>query len=250
MGILRKIIERPLRSLGAEILPHWELPQYAEDYVHAECLRKIFDSKAIDCVFDVGANNGYSGNFLRKKVGFTGTILSFEPLPELFKELKEASHNDKHWHAFDFALGAQSGELEMNVMNTSSFSSFLTPSSATPENMTSRNIVKTTINTRIERLADCYNDLATKYGFTRPFLKMDTQGFDLEVLKGALPKINHFLGLQSEVSVIHIYEGMPDWRQSISEYEKAGFALSDLFLVSGDGKLHAVEFDAVMVRND
>ena len=52
--------------------------------------------------------------------------------------------------------------------------------------------------------ADRFDELAATHGFKRPFLKMDTQGFDLEVLEGALPRIDRFLGLKSEVSMIQI----------------------------------------------
>ena len=79
---------------------------------------------------------------------------------------------------------------------------------------------------------------------------MDTQGFDLQVLRGALPRIDRFLGLQSEVLVIQIYEGMPDWNQTLAEYRKAGFALCGFFHVSSDQQLRAVELNAVMLRND
>lgn len=250
MGFIRKLVEHPLRAMGVEPIPTWGISEYAHDFVHAELLRDIFEMKKIDCVFDVGAHNGYTGKFLRKNVGFTGTILSFEPLPVPFKALEEASRGDKHWHTFPIALGAQPGEFEMNVMNKLLFSSFLTPSTATPENMASKNTVESKINVRVERLSDLYDELADKHDFNRPFLKMDTQGFDLQVFEGTLPRIDHFLGLQSEVSVIQIYKGMPDWEEALAKYKMAGFSLSGFFPVSHDDQLRVVEFDAVMVRND
>jgi len=250
MGLLRRLIERPLRAAGIEPIPTWGVSEYARDFVHAELLRKLFAAKAVDCVFDVGAFNGYTGHFLRNKVGFAGTILSFEPLPEPFQALQEASRSDDRWHAFNVGLGAESGEREMNVMNKLWFSSFLAPSAATPSNMAARNVVTSTVRVRVETLANRYDDLASQYGFTRPFLKMDTQGFDLQVFRGALTRIDRFLGLQSEMSVIQIYHGMPDWKEALAAYEQAGFAVCGFFPVSSDDQLRAVEFDAVMVRAD
>jgi hypothetical protein len=138
----------------------------------------------------------------------------------------------------------------MNVMGKLWFSSFLPPSAATPQNMASQNTTVATIRVRIETLAAHFDALAAKHGFTRPFLKMDTQGFDLQVLQGALPRIDRFLGLQSELSVIQIYVGMPPWKDALAEYEKAGFELCAFFPVSHDGHMRAVELDVVMVRND
>ena len=248
MGLLRKLVEPPLRALGVEPIPHWELADFAHAYVHAQLLREVFDLKGIDCVFDVGAFTGHFGHFLRRKVGFEGTILSFEPQPGPFRELEEACRKDGHWHAFPVALGVRSGEFEMNVMNKPKFSSFLPPSTATTRSMASENTVESTIRARIERLADRYDNLAATHGFKRPFLKMDTQGLDLEVFQGAAPRLDRFLGLQSEISLIQIYVGMPTWLDALAEYRKAGFSLCGFFPVSSDNQLRAVELDAVLVR--
>jgi FkbM family methyltransferase len=49
------------------------------------------------------------------------------------------------------------------------------------------------------------------------FLKLDTQGFDREVLKGAAGILEHCVAVLCEVSVIPIYEAQPDWKVMISE---------------------------------
>jgi len=248
MGILRRLVERPLRAFGVEPIPTWAVAEHARDYVHAALLRELFELRGVDCVFDVGAYNGHFGNFLRAKVGYKGLILSFEPQSEPFRALEESSRLDGHWSAFPFALGSESGEFEMNVMNKLWFSSFLPPSADTPENMARRNTVESKVRARMERLADRFDELRARHRFSRPFLKMDTQGFDLEVLHGARGCLDTFVGLQSEVSVIQIYVGMPTWKQALAEYEAAGFAVSGFFPVSSDEQLRAVELDVIMVR--
>lgn len=248
-SLLRRLLERPLRAVGVEGIPLWQLSSYSHDYVHAELLRDLFTVQAVDCVFDVGAFNGHFGRFLREKVGFKGTILSFEPQPAPFRVLEHWSRRDGRWHAFPFALGANAGEVEMHVMSKLWFSSMLAPSASTPKEMVNHNTPVGTIRARVERLADYYDVLAAAHGFARPFLKLDTQGFDLEVLQGALPRIAHFVGLQSELSIIPIYVGMPDWKTALAEYCKAGFDLTAFFPVSRDRQLRAIELDVVMVRN-
>lgn len=247
-SLARRLLERPLRAMGVEVIPHWQLASHAHDYVHAELLRDLFAAKEVDCVFDVGAFNGHFGRFLREKVGFGGTILSFEPQPGPFGVLADWSRRDSRWHAFPYALGATPGVASMNVMKKLWFSSFLAPSASTPEEMADRNTTVTTTRARIETLADQFDTLASTHGFSRPFLKMDTQGFDLEVLHGAVPRIGRFLGLQSELSIIPIYDGMPDWKSAIAEYQGAGFELAAFFPVSSDRQLRAIELDVVMVR--
>jgi FkbM family methyltransferase len=245
---LRRMLERPLRALGVEPIPRWQLSSHAHDFVHAEHLRELFTAHSIDCVFDVGAFNGHFGRFLREKVGYAGTILSFEPQPGPFGVLQDWSRRDGSWHSFPFALGARSGEASMNVMKKLWFSSLLEPHPDTPGIMAESNTAVASTRVRIERLADLFDSLQATHGFSRPFLKMDTQGYDLEVLHGAMPRIGRFLGLQSELSVIPIYGGMPDWRAATAQFEAAGFEVSAFFPVSCDRQLRAIEVDVVMVR--
>jgi hypothetical protein len=74
---------------------------------------------------------------------------------------------------------------------------------------------------------------------------MDTQGFDVEVFRGAAPVHDRIAGIQSEVSVKRLYADTPDWRQSIGEYEAAGFELAGLYAVNPQLD-HLTEFDCYM----
>ncbi len=246
--MLRRLCDQTLRRLGIEPIPKWGVSSHAHDFVHAEALRELFEAKEVDCVFDVGAFNGHFGRFLRDKAHFRGTILSFEPQPAPYQVLKEWSDRDDGWHAFQIALGANPGDFQMNMMDKLWFSSFMDPSAATPRNLAGRNRIVSTFTATVETIARLYDDLATRHGFARPFLKMDTQGFDVNVMRGAGGKIGQFVGMQSELGFIPIYNGMPDWHEALAEYERAGFAISAFFPVSTDEALRAVELDVVMVR--
>ena len=80
------------------------------------------------------------------------------------------------------------------------------------------------------------------------YLKLDTQGFDLEVLRGGPRAASVIPALQSEVSFEPIYENMPDYLEAIAEFGRHGFAVSDMFLVNPEQGGIAIEFDCVMVR--
>jgi hypothetical protein len=83
----------------------------------------------------------------------------------------------------------------------------------------------------------------------RPFLKLDTQGFDLDVFAGAGDSIERFVGLQSELALMEIYKGMPRMQESLAAYEKAGFEIAGLYPVSRQTRTARVlEYDCVMVR--
>jgi len=80
------------------------------------------------------------------------------------------------------------------------------------------------------------------------YLKLDTQGYDLEVLRGAGRSLERIAALQSEISFIPLYAGMPAWRESIERIEALGFAVSGIFAVSREPTLRLVEADCVFVR--
>jgi hypothetical protein len=84
-------------------------------------------------------------------------------------------------------------------------------------------------------------------GFERPYLKLDTQGFDMEVLRGGSECLSTVRALQTEASVIGIYKGMPTYMETISYLNERGFHLSGLYPVGRDSSLRLVEFDCVMI---
>jgi hypothetical protein len=85
----------------------------------------------------------------------------------------------------------------------------------------------------------------------RPFLKLDTQGYDLEVFAGLGTRTADIVAMQSEVALVKIYEGMPRLPEALVAYEQAGFEVSGFFPVSRESKTGRVlEFDCVMVRSD
>ena len=75
-----------------------------------------------------------------------------------------------------------------------------------------------------------------------------TQGFDIEVLRGAGDSLPGVKALQTEASVIGIYKGMPQYMDTIRYLEERGFDITGLYPVSRDSALRLVEFDCVMIN--
>jgi FkbM family methyltransferase len=211
-------------------------------------LGKLFESQRIDTVWDVGANRGQFYRLLRKGMGFKGTILSFEPLSELHKLLAEKSKNDRNWHVFPFALGEKQEQLAINIMKANDMSSFLMPDQDHTDRFRDSNTPIKTELVNIKCLDDIFEELRERYHIERSYLKMDTQGYDLNVVKGGKKVISNFVGLQTEASVLPVYKEMPDYRKAIHFMNEIGFELSGLFPVARDEKWRLIEFDCVMVN--
>ncbi len=141
--------------------------------------------------------------------------------------MEEASHDPK-WHVIQSGLSAQDGAKNFNIMEGDQFSSFRKPSTTDVSLLKSQNTIQKTIEVDSCRLDTIFSDLKRAHGFSRPFLKMDTQGYDLDVFLGSSGIHDQLLGIQSELSIRRLYESAPDIFESISVYRQHGFELSSL----------------------
>jgi len=241
-GALKDRLAGIAHGLGYTVIPNWRLDTFAS----AAFLRRLFAHLEIDCVIDVGANAGQYHDFLRSEVGFEGLIASYAPVTHLAAALKRAAAADSKWLVHHCALGSVQGERDFNVMAGSEFSSFLKPIAET--SFRGANRVTQTVKTTVDTLDNVVPELRRTHGVKKIYLKLDTQGFDLEVLKGgeaALPTIS---GLQSEVCVKPIYEGMPRFTEVIAYLEARGFQMSGIFPNNAGHFPLLLEFDCYMVR--
>ena len=224
--------------MGYEVVP---FPP--SDWVRSrDSLRRVLNKLSIDCVIDVGANHGQYGCQLRD-IGYKGWIVSFEPVRGPFEDLSRCAAARPPWRVFQYALGTKDGQAEINVIENDELTSFFTPlgpSKTLPDNRVSR---RETVEVR--RLDTIFDECVTGIAARRFYLKIDTQGFDLEVLRGADGILAKILGMQTEVSFIPIYKGTPGYLESLKEFESSGFSVVDFMPVT-----RAVEDDLLMIEMD
>lgn len=136
-------------------------------------LRQVL--KPGDIVFDVGANLGLLSLLTAKLVGPAGHIHAFEPNPELCR-LFEATvlHNSlTNVTLHPFALGASEGSLNLHIPTSNSGAASLIHTSRPDTYVRS---------VPVKRLDDVtFQEPILKIAL----LKIDVEGFELEVLKGA-----------------------------------------------------------------
>jgi FkbM family methyltransferase len=214
-------------------------------FAEVDALRRFFRETKIDCVFDVGANKGQYATLLRKEIGFRGQIISFEPNPNLASILIEKTKRSKFWSFESQALSDRSGALIFNVMNDSHFSSFETPLVHEDSRIAEMNKVVAKVEVKTVRLDDIYEILKQRFNFQRPFLKMDTQGHDLQVIRGASQSLKDMIGIQSEMSFKSLYKDVPDYQTVIGQLEEKGFGLNALFKGSRGLFPELVEMDGI-----
>lgn len=239
---MRSAMENLFDRFGYSIIPQWPL----ENLGLSTHLCKIFDHFSIDTVFDVGANVGQYHDFLRQQVGFAGQVHSFEPQPHLAEVLRQRQSSDQNWAVHNLGLGSSNGELALNVMARDTFSSFRQPMADAAQTFSASNTVVDSVVVPVRRLDDLFP--GTVMSGHSCYLKVDTQGFDLEVLRGATEVLKVTRALQFELAIQRLYAGVPHYREMLEIVESMGFRMSGLFPISMDENLQAVEFDCVMVR--
>jgi len=201
---------------------------------------------SIDLVLDIGANEGQFAKELRAG-GYSGRIVSFEPLSSAHGRLLQESNCDSAWHVHPrCALGDRSGEIELNISGNSVSSSILpmlaSHSSAAPESayLGQESVPLYTLDS----VAHPYLE-----GAQAPFLKIDTQGYEWHVLDGAQTTLQMVRGVQLELSVVPLYEGQRLWQECVERLGKEGFvlwALDTVFVDPINGR--TLQWDGMFFR--
>lgn len=211
-------------------------------------IQKQLKLNKVDCVLDVGANDGGYGKFLRS-AGYHGHIVSFEPLSSAHTKLVKSSRSDTLWEiATPMALGAIESELEINVAGNSTSSSLLSMLPSHIESAPySKYIAKETI--KVHRLDGL--EIPTIKSANRIFLKIDTQGYEMPVLLGAKGLLNKVIGIQLEMSVLPLYEGQALFQELLTWLDEAGFEMWGIipgFMNPVTGRM--LQFDGIFFRSE
>jgi FkbM family methyltransferase len=240
----RRILSRPIPAMGFVAIPRRVLDRYPQ----AAFLEKLFKLLEIDCVLDVGANLGQYHDFLRHEVGYAGRIISFEPIPSHVELLNKRADLDPAWSVCGFALGRAPGCATFNIMKNTQFSSFREPDHSNTPMFNRLNVVEQRVEVEVRTLDQVLSEIETQSGsFRGIFLKLDTQGFDMEVIGGAGDALSRIKALQTEVSVKSIYAGTPGYEQTIRELRSKQFELSGFYPNNPSHFPQLIEFDCYMI---
>lgn len=210
-------------------------------------LAELFLRTEPECVVDVGANAGQYGTMLREN-GYRGWIVSFEPVREAFERLSELAERDGRWRVFRLALGARAERKSIAISNLSVFSSFKRFAPYADEEFPGVSEVTAYEQVDVKTLNDSWEELLRGLPQRRVFLKVDTQGSDLDVVMGADRLLSRLVGVQLEVALAPIYEQVPTFPETIQYLSGLELALTGMFPVNQDSLLRLTEVDCVFVN--
>jgi FkbM family methyltransferase len=238
-----------LRRIGYELNPY-RTPgeKEAERELGEEDLRraKLLEHRGINLLLDVGADGGQYGIKMRKS-GYTGRIVSFEPRADAFAQLEASAADDANWECRRLALGSSQGSAEINVSRNAHSSSLL-PMAERHRTVAPRSAYVGTEEVPVARLDSIWDELVR--AGDRVYLKLDTQGFELEVLGGAERSLPDVQAVEAELSLVPLYEGAPVYVDLLDRLGQEGFRLAGLQPELGDpdtGEL--LQANGIFVRN-
>jgi FkbM family methyltransferase len=239
---IKKFIRKSFHRAGLD------LKRYRPEATESYRLMRLLRTEGVDLVVDVGANHGGFATKMRDG-GYRGDLISFEPLEGAHQVLQMLKANDSSWViAPRMALGEAEGQAMLHVAGNSSSSSLLpmldAHQSAAPA---SAYIAEEPVPLR--RLDMALPALAPYSEDARIFLKIDTQGYERQVLEGAHGLIPQIHAIQLELSLLPLYEGQWLLDDFLPYMKGIGFilwSLSEVFVDPRTGRL--LQVDGIFAR--
>lgn len=222
---IKRLVRHGLNHIGYDMVrlrpkqnPHVNFTNIGKDpFVD---MKRFLPGRSRPIFFDVGANKGQSIRNFRNQFPEC-TVHSFEPSPATYEQLKNSVQTGDGVSIWNYGLGSVSGKMKLLENSSSDMTSFLPLGEAGWGKIVNETWV--TVKT-VDQF--CRDNKIQRIDV----LKSDTQGFDLEVLKGADKMISEErIGLlYFEITFAKLYENMP--------------LLSDIFEFLESRDFHLVSF--------
>ena len=230
---ITELCNKFLRRTGNQLNP----------YPDPESLRhlRILENFKINKILDIGGNVGGYGRELMT-LGYKGKLISFEPVSTAFQELEARSKKHSNWNVVKSAMGNMDGEIEINIAANKGLSSSIADMLPThienaPE---AQYISKEKVPIRkLDSIFDQYVQPGDNV-----FLKIDTQGYEKNVLDGAEKSLPRIKGIQVEMSLVPLYSGemlFPDMLRHLNSKGYMMFDMEPVFTSPTTGQLLQVD---------
>ena len=176
----------------------------------------------IDLVLDVGGNIGQTRDELRR-FGYRKKILSFEPLEKEHNIIKKRSLNDNYWSVYSrCAIGDNLAKSKINVSKNSYSSSILDILPSHLE-IAEESIYIKQEDIEIITLDSIFKEITDKS--KNICLKIDTQGYESNVLDGLKENLKKITIIDIELSFLPLYENQKLWDYFVDFLFKNGFEI-------------------------
>lgn len=238
----RHAIKQVLRRLG------FDLRRYDPSATYISRRAQQMQAHGIDLVIDVGGHAGEFASSLRHE-GYRGSILSFEPQVELFSRLREAAKDDSLWECRNQAVGASRASITLQLSGNDGFSSSLREMSPLHQEAEPESRFVASEEVEVITLDEAIGDLVRDHEST--MLKVDTQGYEAEVVAGAESVLGSCGLVELELVLAELYEGQAQYGELVELMGSKGFVLNDVEAGFRDPRSsQLLQIDGLFLRNN
>jgi FkbM family methyltransferase len=200
--------------------------------------RAVLSRLPFDFVVDVGANRGQF-SLICRRLNPAAELIAFEPLAEPAHIYRAVFAGDARTRLHMCALGPERGKIAINVSGQDDASSVLPISKIQTDNFPGT----ATVATRMVDVGPLSDFVKQSEFGTRNLLKLDVQGFELQILVSAEALLERFDWIYAECSFVPLYDGQALAQEIIQYLSERGFRLAGQFNPSyariGGGLLQA-----------
>ena len=169
-------------------------------------------------VFDIGANIGDSVLQIAKKLNGTGSIYAFEPSPDVFQRLNRNVSLNNFNNIETFNLGMADVESQLSFV-------------VEDKNHSGGAFISKDANNAIKVAVTTIDKFVAEHNLSKlDFLKIDTEGFEVFVLKGG---VNTFRNFKPKMFI----------EVSDSLLKRAGSSAKELIQILNELNYHSVRLD-------
>jgi FkbM family methyltransferase len=200
--------------------------------------------KNCDFVVDIGANNGQWISVVKNR-GYKNAALCIEPVKKNYAELK--ARNLRNVTILNCAVGNKNGYIWINLASNDGQSSSILEFDSAHKNAAPK--IKFTGKEKVKILK--LSKILEKNSHKKMFIKIDTQGYEFEILKSIDEKtFNNIYGFEIETNIISTYKNVVLIEDVIKFLRKKGF--QPLRLENGFGMPNfgqQLQTDIIFVKN-
>ena len=220
--------------------------QYYQNYAHIDKSIQLLKKLGLpdSVIIDVGGADGTTSKIFA--IGFPEKeIYVFEPIAENFFQLESVKKNFNNLKLFKKALGRNESKVKINIATRITSSSIFNLNPDKKSAIFSKDLVQS----RVEEIEITTLDIAIPHHLSIGILKLDVQGYELEVLQGADSMIPRTAIIVLEMNNHNHYSGAPKYYEIDHFLRNVNFTLFDIFPSTKDlGKLK--EWDAIYLNNN
>jgi FkbM family methyltransferase len=210
---------------------------------------KLLHYYGFNNVLDIGANTGQFASQLFN-YGFSGQVVSFEPMLEAYNILSNNAKNNDRWTVAErCAIGNKNAFIDLNISRNSVFNSL---KEVNDSYVNYNNDAKVERKEKVPIFTLDY--FLEKYiaNQVNTFLKIDTQGFEKEVLEGAAESLKFVNGIKIEIPLVPIYKNvewkLKDFIDFMNQLDFDCVSVQPVAINIKQGIIH--EIDAIFLRKN